>query len=157
MKPHQIVRQIKFLFYTIALVLLIFGAIALYYVTAHGKAYEVGLSYESNLRALLLILALAGIPASFIFHSQKVKHIDKALGAGIKLQQYRTSYFIKIITLEGLSLLSLLAFITTAQLNYLSIFGILYLAQVISFPRKLTILDELEIDPSDVTTHTQHS
>jgi len=157
MKPHQIFRQIKFLFFTIAVVLLIFGAIAFFYVTLHGKAYDVSMSYESNLRSLLLILALVGIPASYMFHSRKVKHIDRDLESAQKLLQYRTAFFIKIITLEGLSLLSLLAYITTAQLNYLSIFGILYLALLISFPRKNAILNDLEIDPSDVTKHSQQS
>ena len=157
MKPHQIFRQIKFLFFTIAVVLLIFGIVSVFYITLHGKAYEVSLSYESNLRSLLLILALVGIPASYMFHSRKVKHIDRELGSAQKLLQYRTAYFIKIITLEGLSLLSLLAYITTAQLNYLSIFGILYLALLISFPRKSAILNDLEIDPSDVTKHSQYS
>lgn len=157
MKATQLLKQIKYLYFTIALALLIFAVIAFFYISMHGKVYDISINYENNLRSLLLILALSGIPASFIFHSRKVKHIDRELDPRQKLLQYRTGFFIKLITLEGLALLSLLAYITTGQLNDLAIFGIIYLALLVSFPRKANILNELEIDPSDISKQTQQS
>ena len=60
------------------------------------------------------------------------------------------AYFIKIMTLEGISLLSLLGYLMTGSLNLLMIFGLVYIFLLLNYPRKSSIFEELGIDPSEL-------
>lgn len=150
MSSQKTIKQIRLIYFIVSILLAVFAALAFVFITINGRVYPMDLAAESNLKSLIIVLALAGIPASYMFHNRKVKHINPDLGAEAKLQQYRMAYFIKIMTLEGISLLSLLGYLMTGSLNQLMIFGLVYLFLLLNYPRKTSILEELTIDPNEL-------
>ncbi|WP_234408418.1 hypothetical protein [Marinilabilia salmonicolor] len=99
------IKQIKIIFWALLIIMLIMAAMAFYVTRQTGPLMDWTLSQKENLKSIILILALGGIPASYIFHSKKVKHIDPELPMAQKVNQFKISYLIKIITLEALSVL----------------------------------------------------
>lgn len=150
MSSQKTLKQIRLIYFIVTILLAVFAALSFVFITINGRVYPMEATAESNLKSLIIILALAGIPASYMFHSRKVKHIDPELDADKKLQQYRMAYFIKIMTLEGISLLSLLGYLMTASLNQLMIFGLVYLFLVLNYPSKKSIFEELNINQSEL-------
>jgi len=130
--------------------LAIFAAFTYIYISLNGRVYELDANAENNLKSLIIILALAGIPASYMFQKRKISHLTSDLPVDRKLLQYRIAFFIKIMTLEGLSLLSLLSYLMTGNLNQLLIFGLIYLFLILNYPNKNTILSDLNIDQSEL-------
>lgn len=150
MNPLKSIKQIRLIYFVIVALLSMFAIFSIYFVMTFGQFYETDGTSINNLKALSIILALAGIPASYMFHKRKVAHIDLSLPTHKKLLQYRNSFFIKIITLEGVSLISLLIYLITVHINQLIIFGLIFLFLLLNYPKKKVILNELEIDESEL-------
>ncbi|TRX70895.1 hypothetical protein [Carboxylicivirga sp. M1479] len=150
MNAHKSLKQIKLLYFIITILLAIFALISFMYITKVGAVYSLEANAESNLKSLIVILALVGIPASYMFQNRKVKHLDENMDAARKLQQYRMAFFIKIMTLEGISLLSLLGYLMTGNINQLMIFGLVYLFLLLNYPRRKSVLEELNIQESEL-------
>ncbi len=150
MSSRKTLKQIRLIYFIVTILLAIFAILTFLFITVNGRVYPMDMAAESNLKSLIIILALAGIPASYMFHNRKVKHINPELKANEKLQQYRMAYFIKIMTLEGISLLSLLGYLMTGNLNQFMIFGLVYLFLLLNYPKKSSIFEELNIDKSEL-------
>ncbi len=150
MSSKKILKQIRLIYFIVTVLLAIFAALAFAFIAVNGQVYQMDAVAENNLKSLIIILALAGIPASYMFHNRKVKHINTELEASKKLSQYRMSYFIKIMTLEGISLLSLLGYLMTGNLNQLMIFGLVYLFLLLNYPKKSSIFEELNINHNEL-------
>ncbi len=150
MSPKKSLKQVKLIYFIVTAMLAIFAVLTYAYITLNGQVYELDTNAENNLRSLIIILALAGIPASYMFQKRKVSHLPGEWSADKKLQQYRLAFFIKIMTLEGLSLLSLLSYLMTGNLNQLMVFGLIYLFLVLNYPKTSTILNELNINQSEL-------
>jgi len=150
MIANKTLKQIKLIYFIVAIVLALFAVFTYVFITTYGRVYELDANAENNLKSLIIILALAGIPASYMFHKRKVSHLANELQADKKLQQYRMAFFIKIMTLEGLSLLSLLSYLMTGSLNQLLIFGLIYLFLLLNYPNTNSILSDLNIDQSEL-------
>lgn len=150
MNPQKILKQIRLIYYIVSILLAIFAILSFVYVTINGQVYQLDATDENSLKSLIIILALAGIPASYMFHNRKVKHINPELSTMSKLLQYRMAYFVKIMTLEGISLLSLLGYLIIGELNQILVFGLVYLFLVLNFPKKSNIFEDLSIDQSDL-------
>jgi len=150
MNSRKILKQIRLIYFIVAILLGVFAILSFVYVMQNGPMYELNTNDKNNLKSLIIILALAGIPASHMFQSRKIKHLNKALDASKKLLNYRMAYFVKIMTLEGISLLSLLGYLIIGNLNQLLIFAVVYLFLVLNYPKKSAILEELNIDESEL-------
>lgn len=150
MSSQKILKQIRLIYFIVTILLAIFAALSFLFIATNGRVFPMDLAAESNLKSLIIIIALAGIPASYMFHNRKVKHIAPELDAIKKLIQYRMSYFIKIATLEGISLVSLLGYLMTGNLNQFMIFGLVYLFLILNYPTKSSIFSELNIDPNEL-------
>lgn len=142
-------KQIQLFYFIIIVMLAIFASVAYILVSGNGQIYNLPPATESNIKSLIIILTLAGVPASYMFHKRKVTHIDADLPSERKIQQYRNSFFIKISTLEGLSFISLLMYLVTSNTDMFLIFSLIYIFILLNFPKKSTILSELNIEPSD--------
>lgn len=145
MEANTVFKQIKFLFWSILVALLIMLLVALVVVNKIGPVVEWNLTFKENFKTVILLLSLGGIPASYIFHSKKVKHIDQDLPFVNQLQQFKRSFFIKIVTLEALALLGLIGYMLTADFTFIYVFGLLFLAYLINRPTRYSI--EKEIRP----------
>lgn len=150
MTAKKALKQIKLIYFIVSILLAVFAAMAFAFVSLKGPVYIMDATDANNLKSLIIILALAGIPASYMFHNRKVKQINKELKAHTKLQQFRMGYFIKIMTLEGVTLLCLLSYLMIGNINQMLIFGLVYLFLILNYPRKSSILSELEIDESEL-------
>lgn len=138
------IKQVKIIFWALLIIMLIMATMALYITRQTGPIMDWSLSQKENLKSIILILALGGIPASYIFHSKKVKHINPELPMAQKVNQFKISYLIKIITLEALSVLGILSYIMTADNTFLYIFALLLVAYIINRPTKHGISEEIE-------------
>ncbi len=146
MTANKTIKQIRLIYFIVSIMLGTFALLSFIYVAQVGQVYQLDPSTENNLKSLIIILALAGIPACYMFHKRKVSHINQELSIDKKLLQYRSSYFIKIVTLEGISLLCLLLYLMTGNINQLMIFGLVYLFLLLNYPGKSTIQSELKIN-----------
>nr|WP_321453348.1 hypothetical protein [uncultured Carboxylicivirga sp.] len=144
MESKKTIKQIQLIYFAIALLLAMFAAFAFYFVTSVGKVSGFSVSMENNLKSLNILLALVGIPASYMFHKRKISHINPDQPYERKILQYRTAFFIKMTTLEGLSLISILIYLTTGEINQLMIFGLLYLFLLLNYPSVNAINKDLE-------------
>ncbi|WP_430813201.1 hypothetical protein [Carboxylicivirga sp. RSCT41] len=150
MTAKKALKQIKLIYFIVTILLAVFAALSLFFVSMNGPVYIMEAGAANNLKSLIIILALAGIPASYMFHNRKVRQINKELNANSKLQQFRMSYFIKIMTLEGVTLLSLLSYLMIGNINQLLVFALVYLFLILNYPKRASILDELEINESEL-------
>ncbi len=149
MKKDKTIRQIQLIYFAIILLLALFAGLAFYYIQLIGKVGGYSVEVENNLKALNIILALAGMPASYMFHKRKVSHIDKTQSMDKKLIQFRTAFLIKMATLEGISLISVLIYLMTGEINQLMVFGLLYLFILLNFPSVSGIKRDLELNDNN--------
>lgn len=149
MEINKTYKQIQLIYFVVVVVLASLAAFTFYYVHVMGKVGGYDIGVENNLKSLNILLALVGIPASYMFHKRKVNHIEKTLPVNKKLIQFRTAFFVKIATLEGLALISVMIYLLTGEINQLMVFGLLYLFLLLNFPSTKTINRDLEINDND--------
>ncbi len=155
MSAKGIYNQIRLVFILVAGGLTMFALLALYFVGQHGAFMTLSVSDAIILKTVLLLLALVGIPSSYMFQNRIIKNSISDQDVIVKLLKYRRVFFIKIMTLEGLMLMSLLCFLATAQYSYMSVFGILGVVYLLNYPRKETILTDLQIEEDVFSDHNQ--
>ncbi len=146
MHSDRIIKQIRLLYWAIFGSLLAMLLTILFIVHTFGPITDWALSQREMLKSVILILSLTGIPASYFFHTKKVNHIPRELDLSDKLKQFRTSFFIKIATLEALGFLAILSYLVTADQTFIYIFALLFIAYFINVPSKRSIFNELEPD-----------
>ncbi len=151
MKSDKIIQQINIIFWGLLGAMIVMLAIAIFTVKNIGPVQDWTLIQKENLKSVILILALAGIPASYFFHSKKIKHLDPELPMNEKLRQFKNSFFIKLATLEALSILGLIGYMLSADNTFLYVFALLFLAYIINRPNKNSILKEIEPEETEET------
>ncbi len=148
------VNQIKIIFWTLFGLMVIMLLMAVFIIKNTGPLMEWDLTQRENLKSVILILSLAGIPVSYFFHSKKIKHLNPDLPLELKISQYKISFLIKIITLEALSVLGILSYMLTADNTFLYIFALLFLAYLINRPTRNGIIEEIESNKPDETNES---
>lgn len=143
-KKEKTIRQIIALFWGLFAGMVVMFGIALWVVKDAGPLLEWDMAQRENLKSIILVLALAGIPASHFFHSRKTRLIDPAISFHEKLIQYKKSFFVKIATMEALAVLGLLGYLVSADTTFLYVFALLLLAFLINRPGRNSIIQELK-------------
>ena len=146
MKPETIFRQIQILYYVILFGLFVFGVAAYYFVLKTGNVMLIEPSMERTIYTILIILVFVGIPVSYVFHKKSVAHINPEFSLSDKLVKYRKILFIKLVTLEGLAMFSLIGYIVAGTKPYILMYIILVVVYLISYPGKRNIGEELKLD-----------
>ncbi len=146
MRPETIFKQIQLLYYVILTGLIVFGIAAWYFVARNGYVMMIDASMERAIYTILIILVFVGIPVSYVFHKKSVSHIDSSLSVSDKLTKYRKVLFVKLMTLEGLAMFSLIGYIVSGAKPYMYIYLILLVVYLISRPGKKNIMEELQLD-----------
>jgi hypothetical protein len=124
----------------------VFGSAAYYFVLKTGGVMLIDPSMERTIYTILIILVFVGIPVSYVFHKKSVAHIDPELSLSDKLVKYRKVLFIKLVTLEGLAMFSLIGYIVAGKISYLLMYIILVVVYLISYPGKKNISEELQLE-----------
>lgn len=151
------VNQIKIIFWTLFGLMALMLLMAVFIIKNTGPLMDWSLSQRENLKSVILILSLGGIPASYFFHSKKIKHLNPDLPLQLKINQYKTSFLIKIITIEALSVLGILSYMLTADNTFLYIFALLLLAYLINRPTQNGIIEEIESNNPDESDENNES
>ena len=150
MNPKTVYKQIQLLYIAILIGLLIFGVAAYYFVAGTDNMMLIDPSTERTVYSILILLVFIGIPVSYIFHKKSSSHINPELSISEKLVKYRKSLFIKLITIEGLVMFSLIGYIVAGTKTYLYIYLILVVVYLISYPGKSTIRQEMQLDDEEL-------
>jgi hypothetical protein len=148
------ITQIKIIFWSLFSIMIIMLIIAYFTIKATGPLLDWSLSQRENLKSIILILSLGGIPASYFFHSKKVKHILSEWPMQTKINQFKISFLIKIVTIEALAVLGILSFMITADNTFLYIFSLLFVAYLINRPTKNSIIEEIEANTPEETNES---
>jgi hypothetical protein len=143
------INQIKTIFWTLFGLITVMLLMAVFTIKNTGPLMDWNLTQRENLKSVILILSLGGIPASYFFHSKKIKHLRPDLPLQMKIKHYKISFLIKIITLEALSVLGILSYMLTSDNTFLYVFSLLFLAYLINRPTKHGIIEELEANSPD--------
>jgi hypothetical protein len=143
-------KQIRIIFFAILLGLLMFCAGAIVLVSVRGVLMPLAPTQTQYIETLIIILAFVGIPSAHFFHKKKTEHINPQWDLLSKLSRYRVSFFIKMATFEGISLVSLLTYVMSGNNTFLIIFVILVIAILINYPTKSRIFEELGVDETDI-------
>ncbi len=150
MKPETIFKQIQILYYVILFGLLVFGVAAYYFVYKTGHAMLIEPSMERVIYTILIILVFIGIPVSYVFHKKSVSHINPEFSLRDKLIKYRKVLFIKLVTLEGLAMFSIIGYIVAGTKPYFFMYVILVVVYLISHPGKRNIREELQLEDGEM-------
>ncbi|WP_146260587.1 hypothetical protein [Breznakibacter xylanolyticus] len=152
MPVNKQLKQIRIIFYAILIGLLVFCAGSVALVTQRGGLMLLSPVQMQYLQTVIIILAFTGIPAAHLFHKRKTEHLRPDMMPEMKLSRYRVSFFIKMATFEGISLVSLLCYLMSAGSNFLIIFGILMVTILVNYPGRDRIWTELGLNDDNVET-----
>jgi len=150
MKPEKFFIQIQMLYFVILIGLLFLGGVSYYFVLKNGYMSLIDVSTERAVSTLLIIMVFVGIPVSYMFHKKNTSHINPELPLVEKLKGYRKSLFIKLVTLEGLAMFSLIGYILAGNKSYLYIFFIVLIVYLLNYPAKSTIKQELRLEDGEM-------
>lgn len=124
--------------------MLLMFAISIIVVAIYGKVWAWSVVSKETFKSVIVILSLMGIPAGYAFHKKWISHLSSGLSVSEKLRQYRISFFIKIVTLEALAIIALTGYLFSADVVFLLIFGLLFLAFVLNTPNRSRVMNDLE-------------
>lgn len=99
----------------------------------------------SLLKTVVIMALLIGIPVGHIFYFKKIKHIDKALDLGKKLAMFQLAFIVRIALLEGIGLLTMMAYLVAADKSFLYMFAVVFVLFIIHAPTKHRIISDMEL------------
>ena len=146
MNASNYLSQIKILYWSILMALVFMLVLGVWAVAHLGAIWSVPASDKETFKTILILLSLLAIPAGYKFHQKRISHLNPELSFPDKLKNYRSSFFIKIVSLEALAIIALTGYLFTADYVFLIIFGLLFVAFAINMPSKKRIELELEQD-----------
>lgn len=139
------VQSLKLIYWVIFATMVAFTIVAVVLAPRFAGVAALEPPLIETLKSVIIILALAGIPSGFIFHTRKVRHIPTDLDWGGKMKLYRNSFIFKIALLESLAILSLIGFLLSVNMSFLYITLLLLVAYLLNIPTRDKIA--LELNP----------
>lgn len=139
------VQSLKLIYWAIFAAMVVFTLVAVVLAPRFAGVAALELHQIETLKSVIIILALAGIPSGFIFHTRKVRRIPADLAWAGKMRLYRNSFIFKIALLESLAILSLIGFLLSVNMSFLYITLLLLVAYLLNIPTREKIV--LELDP----------
>ncbi|MFT3737214.1 MAG: hypothetical protein QM786_00470 [Breznakibacter sp.] len=150
MTAKRHLKQLRTIFIVIVSGLMLFFFIAWALGTMRGALVQMDQTQLHYLKTVVLLSAFVGIPAAHYFHKKKTGHIVPNLSNVEKMVRFRTSYFIKLATFEGLGLVSLLAYLLSNDKTFLFVFGLFMVVLAINYPSVSKVAEELQSDPDEL-------
>lgn len=147
MLQSSVLKQIQIIYWVIFTALFFMFGISIYVLAKFGSVWDWAINDIEIFKSVIVVLALFGIPAGYAFHKKRMSHLPNELAFEEKLKQYRISFFIKIVTLEALSIIALTGFLFSGDVAFLIIFGLLFITYLLNIPTKARVLEELK--PND--------
>jgi len=101
------------------------------------------------IKSVVIIALLVGIPVSHIFYHKKIKHINESLKLSQKISMFRVAFIVRIVMLEGIGLLTTIAYLITADKSFLYMFGVVFILFIIHAPTRQRLSNDLELSEED--------
>ncbi len=140
------IKQIVAIFWIILVALVIMFTVTVYFSITYGPMLGLPKNNAETLKSIIVILALIGVPAGYSFHKRRLKKIPGELPLIEKLKIYRNSFFIKIVFVEALAILTLTGYLITSDNVFLLIFGLFFMVYLLNTPNKEKITSEIELN-----------
>ena len=102
------------------------------------------------LKGLVIMALLVGIPVGHIFYFNKIKHINKDLQLGKKLAMFQLAFIVRIVLLEGIGLLAMIAYLVTADKAFLYMFAVVFILFIIHAPTKQRIISDMQLRDDEI-------
>ncbi len=126
--------------------LVIMFTVTVYFSLTYGPMLGLPKNNAETLKSIIVILALIGMPAGYSFNKRRLKKIPGELLLIEKLKIYRSSFFIKIVFVEALAILTLTGYLITSDNVFLLIFGLFFMVYLLNTPNKEKITSEIELN-----------
>lgn len=121
-------------------------AVSIYVLSKYGNVWDWSVNEKETFKSVIIVLALLGIPAGFAFHKKRISRLPAGLLLDKKLKEYRVSFFVKIVTIEALSIIALTGYLFSADVVFLIIFGLLFVVYLLNIPTKMRVFSGLQTD-----------
>lgn len=139
---NEYYKQLKRLFYLFLFSSVMQLLFAFLFRILKIEMADISPSFVLNIKTILFIGVLLGIPGIYYYFSKQTKRLKKAALTEEKRKLYRTMYLTKLIVLESFIFLSLIAYVLTSDKNIFYIMLFVLLVLVLNFPSKTTILND---------------
>jgi len=149
MQHSSNLKQIQIIYWAIFAALLLMFGVSIFVLSDFGSVWDFSVNEKEIFKTGIVIIALFGIPAGYAFHKKKMSHLPTDLAIEEKLKAYKTSFFIKIVTLESLGIIALTGYLFSADVVFLFIFGLLFITYLLNIPTKVRVMDELNPNEED--------
>lgn len=143
-------KTLKILFYTFVTIMILLAGISLTIVLLMHIEFNLSPQDTNYFESTIILLAFIGIPGTHYLHKKRISTLPSTLQIANKLSHYKNSFLIKLATIEGLSVLTLITYILTSRESYLYIFGIYLVTVLINYPSPSKIAEELNCEPSEL-------
>lgn len=144
------IRLLRLLFFAIFGGMILFFLGAYFLVKMKGAITLLTPVQMQNLESAIILLAFVGIPLSFYYHKNRLKHLSQDKSPKELLRNYRSGYLMKLAVLEGLGVLTLIAFMLSGNGTFLIIFAIFIVTIFVNYPAKSRIADDLKVSEEEL-------
>lgn len=143
MKEYPEFKGILAIFFTIAggLFLLFFGALLI--VNLNGALIVFNPNQLQYFESFIILMSLIGIPGGHYFHKKRMEQLQPDMSISQRLLRYKSSYFIKLIVLQCIGLITLMGYTMSGNGTFLVIFAILLITIIINYPIESRISEEI--------------
>ncbi len=138
-------KSLNLIYIAIMIGLTFIALFGMFYVKSHGAVNA--FSEESNyaIKSIVVLALLVGIPVSHLFYHKKIKHINEEWPLINKLRHFRTAFIVRIVMLEAIAVLSIVAYLLNADSSFLYMFGVVFVLFIIHAPTKNRITTDLQL------------
>ncbi|MBN2164863.1 MAG: hypothetical protein JW717_01155 [Marinilabiliaceae bacterium] len=143
-------RIIRVIFFAVSVGLFVLFLISYFLVKQKGALVLFTPVQLQYFESVIILLSLAGIPASYYYHKKRMKHLSLEMKPVDLLKSFKSSFFIKLFLTEGLGVLSLVGFMLSANGTFLVIFAIFMVVIIINYPSYSRIADDMQISESEL-------
>ena len=149
-------NEIKKQFKTLNLIYrLILGSMSVAAIISVFMVFKLGniqvfeLSMLNLIKSVVIIALLVGIPVSHIFYHKRIKQINESLSLIKKLSAFKNAFIVRISMLEGIGILTCIAYLVTADKSFLYMFGVVFILFIIHAPTRNRISTDLNLNEKE--------
>lgn len=144
LKKNQI-KQMQIIYWTVFVFLVLGGAISLLLAPKVSQVVSWSASDVEQFKAIIIILAMVGVPGAFYMHKKRIQKIDKEMPFHNKIAHYKMGFTIKMIVIEAFAILSAVGFLVTFQNYFLYLYAMAFVLYLYIMPQSSKIHQEIII------------
>ncbi|WP_075601938.1 hypothetical protein [Saccharicrinis aurantiacus] len=147
--PKKQRTTLNLIYIAIMSALTLMAIFAMYFVRANGAVEAFSPDSNYTIKTMVIMALLIGIPVSHLFYHKKIKHISQEWELSRRLTHFRTAFIVRIAVLEGVGLLSIIAYLLNADKSFMYMFGVIFVLFIIHAPTRNRIATDLELNEEE--------